>query len=49
MKRIETRQADHGRRRTQRASLNPYFMDDTAFTRADIIRDRTLDAAVSPR
>ncbi len=29
--------------RTRRPSLNPYFMDDTAFTLADILRDRALD------
>ena len=32
--------------RTRRPSLSPYYMDDTAFTLADILRDRALVASV---
>jgi hypothetical protein len=31
--------------RTRRTSLSPYYTDDTAFTLADIRRNRALDTA----
>jgi hypothetical protein len=31
--------------RSGRPSLSPYYMDDTAFTLADILRDRAFDAS----
>ncbi len=30
--------------RTQKSSVNPYYVDDTAFTLADILRARVSDA-----
>ena len=31
--------------RTRWPSLSPYYMDDTAFTLAEIVRDRSLDTS----
>jgi hypothetical protein len=35
-----TRHATRTNHRTQRATLNPYVLDDTAFTPSDILRAR---------
>ena len=35
--------------RTQRASMNPYYMDDTAFTLSDILRHRAMTVPVDNR
>ena len=32
--------------RTRRPSLSPYYVDETAFTLADILRDRALDSSL---
>ncbi len=45
MKPTGTRPTVRTMHRTRRPSLNPYYMDDTAFTLADILRDRVLDAS----
>ena len=44
MDRTATRRTARTTHRTRRPSLSPYFMDDTAFTRAEILRDRSSDA-----
>jgi len=33
--------------RTRRPSLNPYYMDETAFTLADILRNRAMDTSAT--
>ena len=45
MKRTGTRQTVRTTHRTRRPSLNPYYMDDIAFTLADILRDRALETS----
>ena len=42
MNRTASRQTVRTTHRTRRASLNPYYMDDIAFTLADILRDRAI-------
>ena len=49
MNRTASRQKSHTAHRTQRPSMNPYYMDDTAFTLADIRRDRAMDTSVDNR
>jgi hypothetical protein len=45
MNRTRSRRTAPSGHRTRRASLSPYYMDDTAFTLGDILRDRPLDTA----
>jgi hypothetical protein len=45
MNRTEPRQIVHSTLRTRRPSLSPYYMDETAFTLADIVRTRALDTS----
>ena len=45
MNRTESRRTVRSTHRTRRPSLSPYYMDDTAFTLADIRRDRALDTS----
>ena len=45
MNRTATRQTVRTTHRTRRPSLSPYYMDDTAFTLGDILRNRALDAS----
>ena len=45
MNRTRIRRVVPNRYRTRRPSLSPYYMDETAFTLADIRRDRALDAS----
>ncbi len=42
MNRTASRQTVPSTHRTRRPSLSPYYMDETAFTLADIRRDRAL-------
>jgi hypothetical protein len=49
MNRSETRQTIRTTHRTQRASMNPYYMDDTAFTLSDILRDRAMNVSADNR
>jgi hypothetical protein len=49
MTRTESRRIARSTHRATRPSLNPYFMDDTAFTRADILRDRATNAPAQDR
>ena len=43
MKRTESRRTVPSTHQTRRPSLNPCYVDETAFTLADIRRDRALD------
>lgn len=43
MNRTGIRQTVRTTHRSRRPSLNPYYIDDTALTLADILRDRALD------
>ena len=43
MNRTPSRRAVPSSHRTRRSSLSPYYMDETAFTLADIRRVRALD------
>ena len=45
MNRTESRRTVPIAHRTQRPSLSPYYMDETAFTLADIRHDRALDTS----
>ncbi len=45
MNRTGTRRTVRTTHRTRQSSLNPYFMEDTAFTLADIQRYRALDTS----
>ena len=45
MNRTGTRRTVRTTHRTRRPSLSPYCMDDTAFTLAEILRDRALDVS----
>lgn len=45
MNRIESRRNVPNTHRTRRPSLSPYYMDETAFTLADIRRIRALDTS----
>jgi len=45
MNRTRGRRAVPSTQRTRRPSLSPYYMDETAFTLADILRNRALDAS----
>ncbi len=47
MNRTTTRKTVRTTHRTRRASLNPYYMDDTAFTLGDILRERASDISSS--
>ena len=42
---IRSRRTAPSSHRNPRASLNPYYMDDIAFTLADIRRDRALETS----
>ena len=44
-----SRQTSRTAYHTQRPSMNPYYMDDTAFTLADIRRDRAMDTSADAR
>ena len=45
MNRTESRGTVPSAHRTRRHSLSPYYMDETAFTLADIRRVRALDTS----
>ena len=45
MNRTGSRRVVPSTHRTRRPSLSPYYMDETAFTLADIRRDRALDTS----
>ena len=45
MNRTRSRRVVPSTHRTRRPSLSPYYMDETAFTLADILRGRALDAS----
>ena len=45
MNRTRSRRVVPNPHRTRRVSLSPYYMDETAFTLADIRRDRAFDVA----
>ena len=49
MNRTGTRRTVRTTYRNRRPSLSPYYMDDTAFTRADILGDRALDTLPTTR
>ncbi len=49
MNRTASRQTRRTEHRTQKPSMNPYYMDDTAFTLADIRRDRAMDTSADNR
>lgn len=44
MDRTAARRTARTTHRSRRPSLSPYFMDDTAFTRAEILRDRSAES-----
>jgi hypothetical protein len=45
MNRTRSRRTAPSGHRTRRPSLSPYYIDDTAFTLGDILRDRVLDTS----
>lgn len=49
MNRTGSRQTIRTTHRTQRSSMNPYYMDDIAFTLSDILRDRAMDVPADNR